>query len=146
VKQREQLLQVIEQDVRQDCADYLALRGSMQELYQQLLERNCRQIDLLNEQITTLVEQVRARAGRRSKILAVFRLGGDSAAMRQLLSHYPRARSEHLQQVWQQLGQLVVQCKQLNERNGKLLAMHNDILDQLLGDGRNPQLYAPQFY
>jgi flagella synthesis protein FlgN len=146
VKQREQLLQVIEQDVRRDCADYLALRGAMQELYQQLLERNCRQIDLLNEQITTLVEQVRARAGRRSKILAVFRLGGDSAAMQQLLSHYPRARSEHLQRVWQQLGQLVVQCKQLNERNGKLLAMHNDILDQLLGDGRDPQLYAPQFY
>lgn len=146
MKQREQLLQVIEQDVRRDCADYLALRGAMQELYQQLLERNCRQIDLLNEQITTLVEQVRARAGRRSKILAVFRLGGDSAAMQQLLSHYPRARSEHLQRVWQQLGQLVVQCKQLNERNGKLLAMHNDILDQLLGDGRDPQLYAPQFY
>lgn len=146
MNRREQLLQVIEQDVQQDCADYLALRGSMQELYQQLLERNCRQIDLLNEQITSLVEQLRARAGRRSKILAVFRLGAGHAAMQQLLGHYPRARGEHLQQAWQQLGQLVAQCKYLNERNGKLLAMHNDILSQLLGDGRDAQLYAPQFY
>lgn len=146
MSRREQLLQVIEQDVQQDCADYLALRGSMQELYQQLLEHNCRQIDLLNEQITSLVEQVRARAGRRSKILAVFRLGASHAALQQLLGHYPRARGEHLQQAWQQLGQLVAQCKYLNERNGKLLAMHNDILNQLLGDGRHPDLYAPQFY
>lgn len=146
MSRREQLLQVIEQDVQQDCADYLALRGSMQELYQQLLERNCRQIDLLNEQITSLVEQVRARAGRRSKILAVLRLGAGYAALQQLLGHYPQARGEHLQQAWQQLGQLLAQCKYLNERNGKLLAMHNDILNQLLGDGRDPQLYAPQFY
>ena len=142
----EQLLQVIEQDVQQDCADYLALRGSMQELYQQLLERNCRQIDLLNEQISGLVEQLRARAGRRSKILAAFRLGTDQAGLRQLFGQYPRARGVQLQQTWQQLGQLVAQCKYLNERNGKLLAMHGDILNQLLGDGRHTDLYAPQFY
>lgn len=146
MSRREQLLQVIEQDVQQDCADYLALRGSMQELYQRLLERNCRQIDLLNEQIAGLVEQLRARAGRRSKILAVFRLGAGHAALQQLLGHYPRARGEPLLQAWQQLGQLVAQCKYLNERNGKLLAMHNDILNQLLGDGCDSRLYAPQFY
>lgn len=142
----ERLLQVIEQDLQRDCADYLALRGLMRELYQRLLERNCRQIDLLNEQISCLVEQLRVRAGRRSKILTAFSLGAGREGLLQLFGQCPRARGEHLQQTWQQLGQLVAECKCLNERNGKLLAMHGDILNQLLSRGRHTELYAPQFY
>lgn len=56
----QQLLLVVEQDLEQDCADYLVLRGLMQELYQQLLKRDSQQIDLLNEQILPLVDQAKA--------------------------------------------------------------------------------------
>lgn len=143
---REQLLQVVEQDVQLDCTDYLSLRGLMQELYQQLLERNSSQIDLLNAQVSSLVDQVRLRAQRRSKILAAFALGADNTALQQLFALFPESRGDHLRRAWEQLGQLAAQCKQLNERNGKLLAMHNDILSQLLGDGRDAQLYTPQFF
>ncbi|MCY1282746.1 FlgN protein [compost metagenome] len=143
--QREQLLQAVEQDMQQDCSDYLRLRGLMQELYQQLLRRDSPQIDLLNQQILDLVEQVRTRAGRRSKILAAFRLGAGVEAMQQLLGLFPSTRRNHLQQTWQQLGQLAGQCKRLNERNGKLLAMHHEIISQLLGDA-DDHLYGPQVY
>jgi flagellar biosynthesis protein FlgN len=142
----QQLLQVIEQDLHQDCADYLKLRGLMQELYQQLLKRDSRQIDLLNEQVTPLVEQARARAERRSKVLAAFQLGSGNAAMQQLLARYPQTQRNNLEHTWQQLGQLAGQCKRLNERNGKLLAMHHEILEQLLGEPGAGQLYAPQPY
>lgn len=142
----QQLLQVIEQDLQQDCAGYLALRGFMQELYQQLLRRDSQQIDLLNEQIVPLVDQARVRAERRSKVLAAFQLGSGHCAMEKLLQRFPQAQRDHLQLTWQQLGQLAGQCKRLNERNGKLLAMHHEILEQLLGEPGSAQLYAPQLY
>ncbi|MGE8361649.1 flagella synthesis protein FlgN [Pseudomonas sp.] len=146
MSRREQLLQVAEQDVQQDCADYLSLRGLMQELYQQLLNRNSQQIDLLNDQISHLVDQVRGRAERRSKILTAFGLGAGAPAVQQLFGLYPEGRGDHLRQTWQQLNQLVLQCKRLNERNGKLLAMHNDILNQMLGEQLDNQLYTPHFF
>ncbi|XLY88033.1 flagellar export chaperone FlgN [Ectopseudomonas mendocina] len=142
----QQLLQIVEQDLQQDCADYLTLRGLMQELYQQLLKRDSRQIDLLNEQILPLVDQAKARAERRSKVLAAFQLGSGNSAMQKLLARYPQAQRNHLVHTWEQLGQLAGQCKRLNERNGKLLAMHHEILEQLLGEPGSVQLYAPQLY
>jgi flagella synthesis protein FlgN len=142
----QQLLLIVEQDLEQDCADYLALRGLMQELYQQLLKRDSRQIDLLNEQILPLVDQAKARAERRNKVLAAFQLGSGNSAMQKLLARYPQAQRKHLEHTWEQLGQLAGQCKRLNERNGKLLAMHHEILEQLLGEPGAGQLYAPQPY
>lgn len=146
MSRREQLLDIVEQDTQHDCDEYLRLRGLMQELYQQLLNRNCQQIDLLNAKIASLVDQVRGRAERRSKILLAFGLGTGAEAVQQLFGLFPLGRDERLRQIWGQLNQLVVQCKHLNERNGKLLAMHNDILNQLIGEGRDSDLYAPHFY
>ena len=129
---REQLLTLVERDILQDRADYLSLRGLMQELYGHLMARDTARIELLNQQIETLVEAVRQRAERRSKTLQAFRLEADADGMQRLLASYPPSRRNHLLQSWQQLGQLAGQCQRLNERNGQLLAMHNDILSQLL--------------
>ena len=142
----QQLLQVVEQDLHQDCSDYLTLRGLMQELYQQLLKRDSQQIDLLNEQILPLVDQAKQRAERRSKVLIALRLGAGHSGMHKLLARYPQAQRNNLELTWQQLGQLAGQCKRLNERNGKLLAMHHEILEQLLGEPGAGQLYSPQPY
>lgn len=140
-----QLLQVIEQDLQQDCADYLALRGLMQDLYQQLLKRDNRLIDIINAQIQPLIEQSRQRAERRSKVLTAFNLGTGPSAMKKLLARYPQAQRSHIENTWQQLGQLASQCKSLNERNGKLVAMHHEILEQLLGEPGANHLYSPQY-
>lgn len=146
MNRREQLLQVLERDIQQDCADYAGLHRLMQSLYQQLLERNSAEIERINTQINFLVEYVRARTQRRSKILSAFGLGSGAEAMEQAFSLLPDSRREALQQKWQELAELVKQAKQLNERNGKLLAMHNDILSQLLAGERDTQVYAPQYF
>ena len=39
MSQRDRLLAVVDDDLQQDCGDYLALRELMQELYGRLLER-----------------------------------------------------------------------------------------------------------
>lgn len=144
--QRARLLQVVDQDIQQDARDCLSLRDRLQELYRHLLARDSAQIDRLNPEIQALLEAVTLRAQRRSKVLRAFGLQQDAEGMRTLLSNYPPPRREELQQEWLQLGQLTAQCKRFNERNGKLLAMHHDILSQLMGDVREQAVYSQQGY
>lgn len=146
MSQRERLLAVVDDDLQQDCGDYLALRELMQALYSRLLERDVAEIDRINLQITVRVEAIAARAQRRSKVLAAFRLETSGAGMRRLLKSCPGPRGDSLKQHWQQVGDLAVQCQQFNEHNGKLLAMHHDILQQLLAGNQDARIYSPQAY
>lgn len=146
MNRREQLLDVIEQDIHQDSDGYQALRQLMQDLYAQLLLRDCQQIDQLNLRINQLIEELRARAQRRNKIITAFGIMAGTQAMYTLFATFPASRGEQLQKQWGQLTRLVVECKELNERNGKLLSMHNDILSKLLNVGADSPLYTPQFY
>ncbi|MBD3738233.1 MULTISPECIES: flagellar protein FlgN [Stutzerimonas] len=146
MNQRDRLLAVVADDIRQDCEQYLALRDLMQALYTFLLERDSAEIDRLNLQITRHVEALEVRARRRAKVLGAFRLSGDGDGMQRLLASYPADQRAELQAGWQQLGSLARHCQQLNERNGKLLAMHHDLLQQLLGDQRDARVYQPHAY
>jgi len=146
VNQRDRLLAVVADDIRQDCEQYLALRDLMQALYTFLLERDSAEIDRLNLQIPRHVEALEVRARRRAKVLGAFRLSGDGDGMQRLLASYPADQRAELQAGWQQLGSLARHCQQLNERNGKLLAMHHDLLQQLLGDQRDARVYQPHAY
>ena len=146
MSQRDRLLAAVDADLEQDCSEYRALRGLMGELYERLLERDCAGIERINLQITLHVEAIALRAQRRSKVLGAFSLQADTDGMRRLLASATGTLSQSLQQHWQQVGELTVQCRQLNERNGKLLAMHHDILQQLLAGNQDARLYVPQAY
>ena len=146
MSRREQLLDVIEQDIQQDHGDYLNLRELMQGLYSQLLLRDCQQIDQLNVQINHLIEQLRTRAQRRNKILTAFGIMAGTEAMNTLFAAFAPVRAEQMHKAWSRLTQLVAECKKLNERNGKLLSMHNDILSKLLHISSDSPLYSPQYY
>lgn len=140
----EKLLGVIGDDIRQDCEDYARLRDLMQAQYQNLLQRDGASIESANQAIDALVEAARVRAQRRSKILAAFRLSADAAGIQRLIESRPEPVRNQLAQAWSQARVLAGECKQLNERNGALLAMQQDILKQLLGgEGNRAQLYAP---
>lgn len=143
----EQLAQVAGRDLELDCADYQGLQRLMHDLYEQLLVRNSAQIESLNQQISVLVEFIRARAERRSKILAACNLVPVStAAMKTLLARCPLPNRNAYLHCWHELASLIEQTKILNERNGKLLAMHNEILNHLMNDGQAVQVYSPRYY
>ena len=142
----QQLLHVVAQDLQQDQRDYQQLLPLMQALYQQLMQRNSQQIDQLNEQINQLLEPVRQRAERRSKVLKAFALGQGARAMTQLLARFAPAQRPTLQALWQELGELAGQCKAQNERNGKLLAMQNEIIQQMLAEPDRAQLYHQVYF
>lgn len=146
MSQSQKLLTIVANDIQQDCSDYLSLRDLLQELYQYLLERDAAQIEALNQRIVALAESAQVRAERRAKILGAFRLTQGAEGMQRILASYQPPLRDRLQQAWNELGQLAAECKRLNERNGKLLAMQHDILSQLLGNGSESQLYTPQAY
>lgn len=146
MSQRERLLAAVDADLEQDCGDYRALRGLMGDLYERLLERDSAEIERINLQITLHVEAIAQRAQRRSKVLTAFGRQPDVDGMRRLLASASGTLSQSLQGHWQQVGELTAQCRQLNERNGALLAMHHDILQQLLAGSQDARLYAPQAY
>ena len=143
----EQLLQLAGRDIELDCTDYQGLQRLMHALYEQLLVRNSAQIESLNQQISVLVEFIRSRAERRRKILSAFGVStATPGAMKQLLARCPLPNRAELIQCWDELEQLVQTSKAINERNGKLLAMHNDILGQIIGRAQSAQVYAPRYY
>ncbi len=143
----EQLVQLAGRDIELDCADYQGLQRLMQGLYEQLLVRNSAQIESINQQIMVLVEFIRTRAERRRKILSAFGLSPSvPGAMEKLLMHCPIPNRNTYLQRWSELEKLIQLTKSLNERNGKLLAMHNDILNQILGGNAAAQVYSPRYY
>jgi flagella synthesis protein FlgN len=143
----EQLAQVAGRDLELDCTDYQGLQRLMQALHEQLLVRNSARIESLNQQISVLVDFIRTRAERRHKILTALNLEpSSSAAMNTLLAHCPLPNRNAYLHCWHELASLIEQTKSLNERNGKLLAMHNEILNQLLGDAQAVQVYSPRYY
>ncbi len=143
----EQLLQLIGRDIELDCADYQGLQRLMQALYEQLLVRNSAQIESLNQQITVLVDFIRARAERRRKIITAFGLAPTApGVMEKLLAHCPLPNRTTYLHCWNELEQLIQRTQSLNERNGKLLAMHNDILNQILGTRASAEVYSPRYY
>ncbi len=146
MSQREKLLAVVDDDLQQDCSDYLSLRELMQEMYGHLLKHDVPEIDRTNVLIGSRIEALSARAARRSKVLAAFGQETTAAGMQRLLAGSPGERGESLRRHWQQVGELAAECQQLNERNGKLLAMHHEILQQLLAGNQDAQLYSPQAY
>lgn len=146
MSRREQLLQALELHVHQDCNDYAALEALMQALYEQLMRRDCLRIEQSNRQISECLERLSAHATWRSKALAAFGLKADKASMARVFKQYPPARAAALAKAWQRLEALTQSCRALNERNGRLLAMHNDILAQLLAAEQAEPVYRSQYY
>jgi flagella synthesis protein FlgN len=141
-----QLVQLAGRDIEQDCADYQGLQGLMKSLYDSLLQRNCEQIELLNQQIMVLIEFIATRSERRRKILAAFGVPASASNLGMLKLLRMAPESERLLASWAQLETLVLETKKLNERNGKLLAMHNEIISQILSGQQLEQVYSPQYY
>jgi flagella synthesis protein FlgN len=164
-----QLLQVIEQDLELDCIDYIDMQQLMMTLYEELMHRNCQQIDDINLRLVALTENIQTRSLRRLKILGALGLNNAGEAdkttslkmpatavinaetqgtkvMQQVFAMYPANRRGQVEARWQQLADAVTSAKSLNERNGKLLAMHHDILGQLLDDRHNSNVYSRPMY
>jgi flagella synthesis protein FlgN len=147
VSQKDKLLAVVAADIAADLNTYGQLQSLLDELHERLLARDTLAIEQLNQRIEPCLNALAECSARRGKVLRAFGLTADPEGMQRLLDAYPATQGETVRSQWQQLGQAVRDCRQRNERNGRLLAMHNDILNQLLnGTGDGTALYGQQDY
>lgn len=143
----DQLVDLVGREIALDLIDYQTLQQHMSALHQQLLMRAVAEIDATNESISTILERIGARADRRSKILSAFGLPLDaSGSLRELLMRAPAENRPALLAQLTQLEASILETKQQNERNGKLLAMHNDILTQVMSASTSGATYQPRYY
>lgn len=144
MSQRDQLLSIIERDVLDDVTDFALLNEQMTRLHGLLLARGTDEINVVNESILLLLDAVRGRARRRSKVLAAFQLGAGSQAMDTLIGYLAPVRRARVHTAWKEVVSGAERCLLLNERNGKLLALQSDIVQRLL-DPQAVELYAPEY-
>lgn len=143
----DQLVDLVGREIALDLIDYQTLQQHMSALHQQLLMRAVAEIDATNESISTILERIGARADRRSKILSAFGLPLDaSGSLRELLMRAPAENRPALLAQLTQFEASILETKQQNERNGKLLAMHNDILTQVMSASTSGATYQPRYY
>lgn len=147
MSQKDKLLAVVAGDIAADLNTYGQLQTLLDELHERLLARDTLAIERLNQNVEPCLDALAECSTRRGKVLRAFGLAADPEGMQRLLDAYPAPQREAVRSQWQQLGQAVRHCRQRNERNGRLLAMHNDILNQLLnGTGDGTALYGQQDY
>lgn len=147
MSQKAKLLALIETDIGADLEAFQQVLPLLDELHERLLAHDGQGIEALNRRLDPWLAAIAERDARRSKVLAAFGLAPDASGMERLLSAYPKPQQEVLARRWQQLGEVALECRQRNERNGRLLAMHNEILSQLLtGAGQGTAVYGQQGY
>lgn len=143
---QERLLAALEQDLQRDLTGYQQLLVTSEALHDALLKRDTQAVDATNQRVSALVEQAATRAQRRSRILQAFTLGIDQQGMQRLIAQCERVQGQRLAADWVELERLVTACNLQNERNGQLLAMQHDILNQLLSQSSAADIYSPQYY
>lgn len=140
---RDRLVAALVADLEHDHAAYERLRCCVDSLHAHLAARDGEAVAELNDEISVLTEAAAGRAARRSRILEALSCSPDGEGMRALIDSLDPSRRQTMAHLWQGIAALARECREQNERNGRLLAMQHDILRQLLGAGPSGALYAP---
>lgn len=134
---RARLLAQLAADVQRDSLDYSCLEECLQTLHGQLLAHDALAIADANTRISELLETLAQRARRRVRVLAALSAPrsdahSHGAAMQRLLSQLPPPHGPRLLRLWLGLEPRVQACQRLNQRNGRVLSVHRDLLRDLL--------------
>src|SRR5690606_6582903 len=122
---------MVENDIASDLEAFSQMLPLLDQLHERLLAHDGAGIEALNQRLDPWLAAIAERDARRSKILTAFGLAADASGMARLLSAYPAPRRDTLARQWQRLGEIALQCRQRNGRNGRLLGRHHDSPRQL---------------
>jgi flagella synthesis protein FlgN len=107
--------------------------------FQASLRHQSTQLPLLAEQIIASVEQLDAR--RRQRMSLVTALAGPKSGMTQLFALLQADARGKAVASWEELEQMVLECKRLNTRNSQLLTEQYTTMQRVLHGEEH--IYAP---
>lgn len=139
-----QLLQFFAADLTQDLARYHALDAALSAQHAAIMARDTAAIEARNTAMVELIGALHESSQRRSKIAQAFKLSPGVDSAQALAARLPPPAQHQALAQLHELTELMARCKGQNLTNGKLMAMHQELLSQLL-DTRD-SLYQPRYY
>lgn len=124
------------QDLVQDRQRYIKLKDLLEEQRTLLLERNSEQLDLVNKELMQIYQQLADSATVRQQSLQTLGFSADKAGLRQFIQRLPQQHQGKINALWEDLQRHAQLCQQLNERNGMVLHMQQQIMENVVNAGQ----------
>ncbi|MDO2948354.1 flagellar export chaperone FlgN [Aeromonas simiae] len=133
MNKRRQYLQSLVQGVQQDVGRYQQLSVQLDEQYLLLGQHDVEGLNRFNLNHTELMKEIQQQAQTRSQQLNALGFDPNERGMARLIEQLPDPIQARFSPLWLRLENLLLQCKQKNERNGQLLASQVETIRRLLG-------------
>jgi flagella synthesis protein FlgN len=117
-----------------------AIRDLLERQFEAALRHHAAELGELAEALMPQLDAMEQR--RQQRVQLVRALHGADATMDNLLSALPAAQRTRAGADWEQLEQMVRDCKQATARNGSLMADQYTVMQRVLHG--EDQLYAPR--
>jgi flagella synthesis protein FlgN len=115
-----------------DRNDYRRLRELLEQQFAAALKHDAGALAVLNDEILALVERLDANRRERPELTATVLGTGKKATIEAVIDSLSGLPARALEEWWDELKQLVARCKELNARNGQLMASQFEIMQRVL--------------
>ncbi len=124
------------QDMVQDRLRYIMLKNLLEEQRTLLLERNSEQLSRVNQELMQIYQQLTDSATSRQQSLQTLGFSADKAGLRQFIQRLPEQHQGKISALWEDLQRHAQLCQQLNERNGMVLHMQQQVMENVVNAGQ----------
>jgi flagella synthesis protein FlgN len=137
---RDQALARLLDGIQDDIRSCTTIRDVLERQFQAALRHRGAELATLAGELTPQLDTMEQR--RQQRVQLVRALFGQQAGMDQLFSSLPDAQRGTTSAAWDQLEQLVRDCKRATTRNTNLMAEQHSVMQRLMHG--EDQTYAPR--
>lgn len=130
--QKRELVKGLVQGIRQDIESYSQLKGLLHRQRELMQQRDNQGLNEHNQLQSRLCHSLMEKANDRAQTLQQLGFAGNASGMMALVARLPKTSSEQVAKLWNHLLALVIESKQINESNGKLLVAQQEVITQIL--------------
>ena len=127
-----QSVKILIQDMVEDRKHYHVLKDLLVQQREHIIARRAAELDQLNAHIMACYQHLSQHSQQRYRLLDRLGINANAQGMQMLITRLPAAHQPSVSALWQHLQQQVVECQAINEYNGTLMNMQQEILSNLL--------------
>lgn len=120
------------EDMLADRKSYAELNALLEQQRQLIVSRQSAALDELNGRLIRIYEHLSANSQQRFETLTRLGISVGPQGIRNLFSRLPITHQGQINALWKELKSQATQCQATNEGNGLLLAMQQEILENLV--------------
>ncbi|MFS2221044.1 flagellar export chaperone FlgN [Pantoea sp. B65] len=119
-------------DIKQDLQHYDSLQILLQLQHEKIIACDSNGSEEVRQRLMSLYQQLHLSAQRRHSLLCALNLSPDSEGLKKILPCLPERVAAQVATCWSTLESRALHCQQINQRNGLLLSMQQETLQQLI--------------